>query len=313
MADGPDDGGLSPDEAFGLLANETRMSILRTLWDADEALPFSRLLERAGADDSGNFNYHLDRLVGHFVTQVDDGYVLREAGKSVIRTVISGVFTADAYHEPVEVDERCPYCGSPAEFSYRDERIVVRCSGCDGVVDGDEFPLGTYMSYPFPPAGLEDRSPEEVIEAAHSLYDGKIIPMMGGVCPECAGQTSVDVDVCPDHRRIDGELCPDCDSRYKVWSEYYCTTCGYRRRSALWFKLLNHSAVVSFFHEHGDLDAFIPLRKLTWENARYIADISETVVSDEPLEVRVDIPFEGRTLQVTVDDDLEVVDLETDG
>jgi len=311
MHDGPDDGGgLSPDEAFGLLSNETRMTILRTLWNADEPLPFSRLLERAGVDDSGNFNYHLDQLVGHFVARVDGGYVLREAGKSVIRTVLSGVFTADAYHEPVVVDERCPYCGSPVEFSYRDERITVRCTDCDGVVNGDEFPPGTYMSFPFPPAGLVERTPEEVIAAAHSLYDGKIIPMMGGVCPECSGRTSVDVDVCADHEVTDGGLCPECDSRYKVWSEYYCTHCGYSRRSALWFKLMNHAAVVSFFHEHGDLDAFVPLRKLTWENARYITNISETVVSEEPLEVRVDIPFEGKTLHVTVDAALEVVEIE---
>ena len=310
MDDGQDDGGgLSPDEAFGLLSNETRMAILRTLWDAEQPLPFSRLLERAGVEDSGNFNYHLDRLVGHFVAQVDDGYVLREAGKSVIRTVLSGVFTADAYHEPVEVDRRCPFCGSSVEFSYRDERINVRCTGCDGAVNGDAFPRGTYMSFPFPPAGLEERTPEEVIAAAHSLYDGKIIPMMGGVCPECSGRTSVDVDVCSDHEVAEGGLCRVCDSRYKVWSEYYCNHCGYSRRSALWFKLMNHAAVVSFFHEHGDLDAFVPLHKLTRENARYVTNISETVVSEEPLEVRIDIPFEGETLQVTVDEDLEVVDI----
>ncbi len=300
-------GGLSPDEAFGLLANETRMAILRELWEADSPLPFSTLRDRIGAQDSGNFNYHLGQLAGHFVSSTGAGYVLREAGETVMRAVISGAITSDPTYEPERVDEECPYCGAQAVFSYQDEQLTVRCSECPGVVDGDRFPPGTFMSYAFPPAGLADRTAEEVIKAAHTYYDAKIVPMMAGVCPECAGQTAVEIDICDDHRATLDSLCPECDSRYKVWSEYYCTGCDYRRRSALWFKLMNHSTVIAFFHEFGDLDEFIPLRKLTAENARFITDITETVVSDDPLRIRVDIPFEGHTLQVTVDEALNVV------
>ena len=67
-----DDGAtLAPDDAFELLGNETRVRILQTLGTADEPVPFSELHDRVGLRDSGQFNYHLDRLVGHFLQKTD--------------------------------------------------------------------------------------------------------------------------------------------------------------------------------------------------------------------------------------------------
>lgn len=57
-------------DVFDALGNSTRMGIFRTLGDAQRdtpqspALTFTELKERAGVADKGNFNYHLDRLVG---------------------------------------------------------------------------------------------------------------------------------------------------------------------------------------------------------------------------------------------------------
>jgi hypothetical protein len=73
-------------EAFATLGNETRLSILLALWEAYEpfvatnAVAFSELRERVGMRDSGQFNYHLDKLRGHFVRKTDAGYELRRAG-----------------------------------------------------------------------------------------------------------------------------------------------------------------------------------------------------------------------------------------
>jgi DNA-binding transcriptional ArsR family regulator len=52
-----DHGGLSPDAAFSVLGDETRLRILRTLGDATDLLSFSELRERLGRPDSGQFNY----------------------------------------------------------------------------------------------------------------------------------------------------------------------------------------------------------------------------------------------------------------
>lgn len=77
-----DEGGsfrLSPDEAFALLGNETRIEILRTLWEAydpytaDNEVPFSDRYDRVSIDDSGNFTSRLGQLVDHFVSETDDG------------------------------------------------------------------------------------------------------------------------------------------------------------------------------------------------------------------------------------------------
>lgn len=60
-------------EAFALLGDETRVAMIEALVDESRTsldnprLSVSDLRERIGRPDSGQFNYHLDKLVGHFV------------------------------------------------------------------------------------------------------------------------------------------------------------------------------------------------------------------------------------------------------
>jgi DNA-binding transcriptional ArsR family regulator len=73
---GPEGGTMpAPEEAFAVLGNEIRLEILQRLGEADEPLAYSELFERMDYDDSGNFSYHLDQLVGHFVGRSDGGIV----------------------------------------------------------------------------------------------------------------------------------------------------------------------------------------------------------------------------------------------
>lgn len=44
---------LPPDDAFGVLGNEMRMEVLRTLAEADDRLAFSELYDRVDVDDTG--------------------------------------------------------------------------------------------------------------------------------------------------------------------------------------------------------------------------------------------------------------------
>src|SRR6056297_2885902 len=89
---------LDPDDAFTLLADETRVKILRALGDAggpNGAVPlsFSELRERAGVAESGRFNYHLGELVGHFVGRSDEGYELLFPGVKVYQSIRAGIYT----------------------------------------------------------------------------------------------------------------------------------------------------------------------------------------------------------------------------
>ena len=82
--------GVSVATAFELLGEETRLRIIDALYtanraDSEEAVRFSQLREAVGVQDTGQFNYHLNRLLGTFVIRTDDGYVLSSAGEAVGR------------------------------------------------------------------------------------------------------------------------------------------------------------------------------------------------------------------------------------
>ncbi len=300
--------GIPAEEAFAILGNETRLEVLRTLWEAEGPCSFADLRRKVAPGDKGNFSYHLGKLTGHFVRKTDEGYVLRFAGEQVVRAVLAGTITSDPSIPPDTTSERCLYCGGTVEMVYDEEVISVRCTDCGGAL-GDGYPDGTYMHYEFPPAGLVGRGREEIIDAAHVLYDSKIAPMMKGVCPECAGRIAVSHDVCPDHETGDSGLCPECDTRYEVWSRYECENCLYSRRTVMWFAALNHPAVIAFFHRRG-LDEKVPLRKLTSDNARFVRDITETAVETDPYRFRVTVPVDGDTLVVSLDENLDILSVD---
>lgn len=301
---------LPPADAFSALQDDTRLAILRVLWAADETPISYSELERRVPVESKNFNYHVEQLVGHFVRRTEAGYELRQAGAEVIRDVITGKITDDVSLGPIEIDARCPYCGSTIEIEYVDGLFSARCLGCAGVIRDEDVPQGTIMRYHFPPAGVIGRTPEELLAAAHVLYDAKITPMMNGVCPECAGTIDNSLDFCDDHRPADNGLCDTCDGRFAIWTIHECERCGYTRQFVPWFKLLAEPAVISFYHEHTDFDRTIPFSKLTWRNAPYVRSITQSVVSTDPLRIQVEIPFESAELRATMDESLEVLDIE---
>jgi hypothetical protein len=307
-ADGEEIREMSAGEAFAVLANETRIAILRELWESGEPMSFTVLQKTVAPDDTGNFNYHLGKLDGQFVRKTEDGYVLRFAGEQVVRAVLSGTITSDPSIPPVETDKRCPYCNASMEMAYREETISVRCTDCDGVVGG-EFPDGTTVHFEFPPAGLTGRDHEGVVDAAHVLYDSKIAPMMKGVCPECAGSISISHELCTDHEPDDAGLCPRCDTRFEVWSTFTCENCRYSRQSAPWFAALNHPAVVAFYHDHG-LTEKLPFRKLTADNSQFVRGVTTTVTTTDPYRFRTTIPVEDEILVVAMNEGLDVLSVE---
>lgn len=307
-ADGDEIREMTADEAFAVLGNDTRMAVLRELWESGEPMSFTALRETVAPDDTGNFNYHLGKLDGQFVRKTEEGYVLRFAGEQVVRAALSGTITSDPSIPPTETDKRCPYCDAPMKMAYREEAISVRCTNCDGVIGG-ELPDGTTVHFEFPPAGLTGRDHEGVIDAAHVLYDSKIATMLKGVCPECAGRVSVSQEVCDNHEPDDAGLCPSCDTRFEVWSTFTCDNCRYSRNSAPWFAALNHPAVVAFYHDHG-LTEKLPFRKLTADNARFVRGIRSTATATDPYRFRTTIPVDDETLVVVMDEELDVLSVE---
>jgi hypothetical protein len=83
-----------PDEVFSAVANETRFDILRAVWDltktdaGDASATFAAVRAEAGVQDSGQFNYHLQKLSPRFVRKTEEGYETTHAGSQLVGAVV---------------------------------------------------------------------------------------------------------------------------------------------------------------------------------------------------------------------------------
>lgn len=233
-SDGPAQGRVSADEAFATLGNDTRSTIVQTLSEADGPVSFGELQSRVGLSDSGQFNYHLEQLVGHFVRKTDAGYALRQAGDRIVEAVSAGIVTDQPVVEITPVDETCYYCGGDVVVRYRQEQVDMFCTDCSGAY-GESHATGEIVvpegygwlgGLPLPPAGTQDRTASEILAAAVTLGQTEFVATNEGVCPRCSAAVDRSVSVCADHDAAD-ELCPACDRRRGVVVGVQCTNCNY--------------------------------------------------------------------------------------
>jgi DNA-binding transcriptional ArsR family regulator len=298
--------GPAPDEAFATLGNETRMAILGALGDSGGPLSFSELHDRVEVADSGQFNYHLDRLVDHFVRRSDEGYELQRAGERVAEAVLSGAVTEAPVLEPTEVDQSCQYCGAPVGVQYREEEVTLFCTECPGIYGEQVGPedrglIGTLF---LPPAGVEGRTATELVQVAHVWGGLAMISAASCVCPVCSAAIERSVRVCEDHARTD-EVCESCGGRYAVGVRVRCTNCIYDRAGAFGAALLANLDLLQFMTAHG----INPVDQSSRSVVGAAMDYEEEVVSTEPFEARFTYTVGGDAITLTVDDDLSVVDV----
>ncbi|WP_436923140.1 winged helix-turn-helix domain-containing protein [Halosimplex amylolyticum] len=316
MTDEPAERTLSPDEAFEVLGNETRVGILQALGGADAPVSFTELREDVGMTDSGRFNYHLDRLTGHFVRKGEAGYELRRAGERVVEAVLSGAVTAAPVLERTEIDQPCHYCGAPIAVRFREERVELYCTECPGTysrtdsddetcidADADDGYLGYH---PLPPAGVADRDPEAVFRAAWVWGHLELLAASAGVCPRCSATLDRSTRVCEDHDP-DESLCDACGRRYAVVFDLECTNCIYDESGAAVVGLADSAALVAFMLDHG-LNPFAPTVETLPAISRAYNNFDEEVVSTEPFEARFTFAVGNDELTLTVDDSLRVAD-----
>lgn len=302
--------GLSPNEAFALVADETRLNILRVLSEADETLPFSVLFERSEYGDSANFSYHLEKLEGHFITRTDDGYALRQTGRRVVEAVLSGTVTDDPVVPRTPIDRPCPFCAAEIEVSYHQERVELYCTECAGLFRQDasgaqfESEFGTLGHIYLPPAAVQGRTPTEIYHAAEVWSNLELLGFSAGVCSRCAGSVERSLSVCENHSASTG-VCDDCERRYAVLFEIECGTCHYATSGIPIICLLSETELLSFVTDHGAN----PLRPETQEVAPgALANYGEEVRSLDPLEVALSFTIRDETLTLVVDDDVSVIE-----
>jgi hypothetical protein len=273
---------VEPADAFSLVGDETRLSILESLWRLDDPVRFSDLRSEVGTRDSAKFNYHLGKLTDQFVRKTEAGYALRTAGERVVQAILAGSFTEHPRRE-IDIDDPCTRCGATLNAHYADEKLTIACPSC-GQGHGE---------YPFPPGGLHDRTDREVLSAFNQRVRHLHCLAKDGVCPECNGRMETTID-------RGGACCVGAELR----ATHRCEQCAHELCSAVGLGLLDHSAVVTFYGDHGVALSTTPYWHLEW----CVDDDPVTVVSEDPWRLRVDVTVDDETLGVTVDGDLNVLE-----
>jgi DNA-binding transcriptional ArsR family regulator len=296
---------LAPDEAFSMLGNETRLGILHTLAEAESPLSFSELYDRIDYDPSTNFSYHLQQLDGHFVHQTDEGYELGQAGIRVVHAILSGTVTEAPRLERTGIDHRCEFCGAPTEISYTDGILGLYCTECSSAAT-ESWPAefqGYIRGMPFPPAGLQGRTADEVYRAAAVRGYLQGVSIVNDICPVCSAPFERSFDVCNDHQH-EADFCEACDRRWPVLIFNRCTNCTIEGGIRLRTYVLTSTEVLAFLTTHG-INPLAPSTEPWTELDVY----DETVGSTEPFEARVTISIDGEAISVSVDDELSVFDV----
>ena len=318
-----DDGSstLSPEDAFAVLGNDTRFTILQVLWelydpndpanvvkfaelyDSDAAVSFSELYDRVGYDDTGNFNYHLEKLIGHFVRRTDAGYELTQAGFEIAQAVVAGTVRERPNIDTSGIDEACPRCGASIVSEYENHHLTVSCTECPGIWQDATGEEGVLFTLPLPPTGLSDRTPEQALHATLAFNLNRIRAFIGGVCPDCSSAVAESLDVCGAHEPRDGGGCPQCHRQHAIEVSEVCYQCKAVARGPLTIAILAHPAVTAFYYGHGIEHLFA-----SWETFERAQTLQEEILETDPLRLRITVPCEGDRLRLTLDETLDVVE-----
>lgn len=306
------DATLAPDDAFSVLGNETRMRILQTLAEADGPMSFSELFDHVGVTDSGQFNYHLDKLVGHFLRDADDGYELRRAGERVHEAIVSGAVTESPIIQPTEIEWPCMLCGASTELSYQEEWVGLSCTECPGYYSGtrvadesapdEQLERGYLGGLSLPPAAIQGRTPLEVVQTAWTWDFLERLASSSGICPRCSASTVTTVEVCENHDST-GEPCEVCNSIRMITHDTTCDNCQYRQTGPFPIALNADTDLLAFVTSHG----YNPVRPSV-EALRELSDYEEELLSTEPFKAQFTWTLGEDTLTLTVDDELNVVE-----
>lgn len=300
----PADDPLPASDAFGALANEVRTDIIEAMArrevEGRDRVRFSELFEESDAETTASFSYHLDALVGPYLRKVTDegepedgrhgaGYKLTHAGREAARAVAAGTYSPRT-DRSVRLGEPCPRCGK-RELSgeVSDGVLAVACGACNQSI------LSLTV-----PAGLEDR--EGFPSAFDRHHRHRLAAFADGPCPECGGAIEREVVPAGDNPNdpTTGDAEEDEGSDHdRVQARFSCEQCGHGLRAPVTLAVIDHPAVVSFYHDHGREAGDRPIWNVGEEWA-------ESVLSQDPLCVRVVVDLGGDTLALYVDRSLGV-------
>lgn len=303
--DSDDSATLSSDEAFSILADSTRLQILRQLGKDDEPLQFSALRDLVGYDASGNFSYHLEKLDGHFIEKGDKGYQLLPRGKRIIIAIESGLVQEEHPNERTVIDDPCPLCGAPKEVEIGPGGVSLFCTECSGAFEHSEYDdeqsdrSGFVGRLELPPTGSRNRTPQEAYRTAQIWANLSRMARSHGVCPKCAGVIDLSYEVCDDH--MDEGFCENCGSVLPIHLYNECQNCIYRSHTTIGSLFYGRSPMLKFLLDNGAN----PVRASAFERPPF----DHAVDSRDPFRGRFIYYGDEETFEIAFDDSLEIIDV----
>lgn len=297
--------------ALGLIGNEIRAKILWTFSkirggeNPPPVLSFSELRERAAPDiDSGQFNYHLQQLLGNYIEYIDqdmsaedtqqpvpsmagqptDGYRLTPEGTMFVRMLRAWSTEDDPSIESKKMGLSCYYCGTTVEAFYESAHFVIQCPDCEYLYDYN----------PTPPGVLEGDWNTVLSQVARYNRQTRLTFAQGG-CPYC-GNTVQTEWIDPDTTGY-----PRRDYR-KALVGRGCDYCGNTDFLNIGELLLRDPYVISFLLDQGLDVTTTPI----WELEFAATDRCTTVQSDDPWEVAITITRDGNQMTTVVGEQLEI-------
>lgn len=287
----------SPEAAFSVLASETRLAVLLELATVTNergsgaGLTFSELRRRAGVEDSGRFNYHLEQLQEGFIEKDGEEYVARYPGLAVVSAVYAGTYGGsgpDENDRTTRLETNCP-CGEPLTVTYEsdDDLVAFRCET-----------HGLMTAFPVPPGAASDRSLEALGSVAIDRMLANMYLATRGVCPRCWGVIDVAYPVEP----TTDELAEVEATAARVG----CRRCWLRYELPLRSLVAAQPVVRAFYREHG----LAPEEILFGNNATGREEVC-TIALDEteaPERAAVTIELDDDVLELALDDGAALLD-----
>jgi hypothetical protein len=290
------DAEIDPQDAFQLFSHELRLEILFALWDAPEySLSFAEMQSAVDERDSGKFTYHLGKLTGHFIKEVDGQYVLQYAGHRVIDAIQSGVFHRAPTVAPTEAPGDCPRCGTTPMFRYDNHLATIACPDCERKL----------VEYPFDPGGFQGRSVEEAIEAFDRRTKFKWRLASDGVCFVCAGRVTVSyTETVAEIEHMDryDEFFAE---NHPALFHLSCENCSFYSYLPVGIRLLDSASAVGQLATRGVDVKTDPL----WELPFVTEADCVTVRGRDPWEVLVTAPTLTGTVSVTLDEERDITSI----
>ncbi|ADD06162.1 HTH domain protein [Natrialba magadii ATCC 43099] len=331
-----------PADPFKPLGNETRLEILRVLYDhlqstsREATLSYSTLRSEVGVTDKGNFNYHLRQLDGLFV----------ERGSETEPTASTGSGTgSDTDTETTTDTNSSSNSHSPTSTDSSPDGYRLTFAGFEiaKVIDVDAW----RSHEPCGPVVLDDPRENPVDTSANETDDGptaqdpltatyedSVVEIRRGddllyahaVRPTGAAARGMAVDELLDTastlwrhtvEQLLKNICPYChapieraleytpDRRWEHAFSANCDECGSLGGSHVGIVAITHPEAIAFCWDHG-----LDLTSTRVWSLPFVDDDAVTVLSDEPRRVRLDITFETARLELVVSDDVRIVDTE---